>query len=144
MLLREALRSLAFPLAGSAVLTAFALAQVPFSKGLLRAPSTPFDRSASGWIAPAYRLLSAASSVIPTNSSVTVRTEPPSPVLETHLHRFAVALLPNRRLLPGAIWDVPTPELAQQAEFLIIRGPKPADPQGALILQTPDGTVWRR
>ncbi len=53
------------------------------------------------------------------------------------------ALLPGRKVLAAAIWDTPT-HSEDQADFLIIVGPKPATSPGSLVLETPAGSVWRR
>ena len=130
-------------LGGAAALTVLAITRLPPLPDLLRAPSTPLDRSASAATAPAWRLLRRASSVIPPGASVAPLSEPRNAVRETFLHREAVALLPGRKVIPAALWYVPT-HTEYQAEFLLVIGPKPASPPGDLLLETPDGTVWRR
>jgi hypothetical protein len=133
------------PLAGSAILVAFAVASLPWSVGILRKPLTPFDLSGADSVAPGYALLRSAAAVIPPGASVVARTEPPNADQETYFHRFAVALLPGRRVLPTAVYGQFTdPRGWRDAAFQIVVGPRPADPPGELALDTPWGSVWRR
>ena len=133
------------PLAGAALLAGFSIAALPFSRGLFRAPRTPFDESDPAFTVPAWVLLQRAQPLIPPGSSVVVRSEPPDATRDTSLHRFAVALLPGRTILPAALWSVPTaPELLADAEYTIVVGPGPSPPPGRLVLEIPEGTLWRR
>ena len=96
-------------------------------------------------VAPGYALLAAAARVIPDGASVVVKTEPPNAVQETWYHRIAVALLPGRRPRPAASYGQPlSPDLWEDAEYLVLVGKRPSRPPGEPILETPDGTVWRR
>jgi hypothetical protein len=141
---RESVR-LAAPLLGAGLLTAFALSTVPFSASPLARPRTPFDRSASSSVAPGFALLTAARSVLPDDAALVTRTEPRNAVQETYYHRFALALLPGRRVLPAAAYGVFTPESAwSSARYVVVVGPRPASLPGALLLETPEGSVWRR
>jgi hypothetical protein len=55
-----------------------------------------------------------------------------------------VALLPGRRALPAAYDDRPAlPEVWRGAEFVVVVGGRPAAAPGELLLETPEGTVWR-
>jgi hypothetical protein len=36
------------------------------------------------------------------------------------------------------------PEVWKDAQYMIVVGPRPVPPPGTLVLETPDGTVWRR
>jgi hypothetical protein len=130
-------------LGGAAVLTVLSAVQLPSPRQLLRAPSTPFDRTSTASAAPEFRLLLESASAIPTGASVCVVAEPRDPQHETWLHRAAIGLLPGRRVIPAALWDIPTNE-ESQAEFRIVAGRKPSVAPGELVLQTPAGTVWRR
>jgi hypothetical protein len=129
-------------LGGAAILTALALARLPRSPDLFRAPSTPFDRSSPD-AAALYRLFQAAAAVIPSGATVAPLSQPRHPVRETELHREAVALLPGRKVIPAALWDQPTGREAQ-ADYLIVAGPRPSPPPGMLLAETPRGSVWRR
>jgi hypothetical protein len=132
-------RSVLASLAGAAVLAAFSIAALPFSRGLLRAPRTPYGESAD-WV-----LLSGAGPLIPPGSSVLIRAEPPDPVKDSYLHRFGVSLLPGRRIVPAALWGVATPpDIQLGAEYEVVVGSRPEPPPGELLLQIPEGTVWRR
>jgi hypothetical protein len=132
-------RGVVLPLVGSVVLTAFSIAALPFSQGLFRAPRTPYGES------PAWTLLRRADPLIPHGTSVLVRVEPPDPVNDTHLHRFGVGLLPGRKIVPAALWDVPAPpEVRREAEYEIVVGKMPQPPPGQLLLEMPEGTIWRR
>lgn len=125
---------------------AFALASLPWSADLLRRPRTPFDNSAAGpAVASGYVLLRNAGASIPEGSTVVVQTEPRDSVRESYFHRFAVALLPGARVLPAAFYGQPAdPSVFRDAEFVIVVGIKPAVPPGELLLDTPEGSVWRR
>jgi hypothetical protein len=129
-------------LAGAVVLTALAIVKLPRFSDLVHAPSTPFDRSAPE-AAAVYRLFQAAAAVIPPGASVAPLWQPRHPMRETELHRQAVALLPGRRVIPAALWDVPTGREAE-AEFLVVAGPRPSPAPGTLLAETPRGSVWRR
>jgi len=142
------LRSTAAPvllaLLGSALLAALALWHVPWKQGFVR-PRTLYDHSSARALAPAYALLTAAALGIPQGASVVVRAQPPDATMETWYHRFAVALLPGRRVLPSAFYlGFTAPELWQEAEYLVVVGPRPSPEPGQLLFETPDGTVWLR
>jgi hypothetical protein len=138
-------RSVLLSLAGSAVLTAFSIATLPFSRGLFHAPRTPYGDVGTDFTAPAWILLSSAVSLIPGGAAVLPRSEPPDPTTDTYLHRFAVGLLPGRRIVPAARWMVPSePEETRSAEYEIVLGRAPSPPPGRLLLEIPEGTVWRR
>jgi hypothetical protein len=133
------------PLAGSAVLAAFAVASLPWEAGILRKPLTPFDLSAADSVAPGYALLRAAALFVPRDGSVVTCTEPRDPVRESYFYRFTVALLPGRRVLPTAIYGkFMDPGGWRDAAFQIVVGARPAEPPGDLLLDTPWGSVWRR
>jgi hypothetical protein len=127
---------------GAAALILLSIARLPTPPALFRAPSTPFDLSAPSRVSN-YLLVSEAAAVIPRGVSVSPVSEPRDPVKETSLHREAVGLLPGRKVLPAAIWDVAT-DLGDRAEFVIVAGRRPATPPGGLLLETPRGSVWRR
>ncbi len=141
---RSGIASLVILVVGAAALVSLSVARLPPLRALRQASATPFDRSGSQTAIPVFALLSRIAPNVPDSASVAVRSEPRDPVQETFLHRAAVALLPGRRVLPAARWDMPTPELEAQAEFLIIRGPRPTPAPGTLILETPQGSLWRR
>ena len=139
------LRRELLPLIGSAVLTAFSIAALPFSRGLFRVPRTPFDSSEAVSTSPAFVLLQRASSLIPQGASVVIRSEPPDANSDSYLHRFGVALLPGRKILPVALWGVPTPpDVTRDAEYEIVLGRAPSPEPGRLLIEIPEGTVWRR
>ncbi len=132
------------PLLGAALLVAFALASLPWGENLFQRPRTLFDRSASRAVAPGYALVAAAAALVPAGATVVVRTEPRDAVAETYYYRFADALLPGRRALPAAIYgQFSPPELSRDAEYVLIVGLRPSAPPGRLLLETPEGTVWR-
>ena len=129
-------------LGGAALLTALAIVRLPRFPDLVHAPSTPFDRSAPD-TAAVFRLFQMAAAVIPPGGSVAALWQPRHPVRETELHRQAVALLPGRRVIPAALWDVPTGREGE-AEFFVVAGPRPSPAPGTLLAETPQGSVWRR
>jgi hypothetical protein len=125
-------------LAGSAVLAGFSVAALPFSHGLFRAPRTPYGDSAV-WV-----LLRSAEPLIPPGASVLIRVEPPNLTDDSYFHRFGVGLLPGRRIVPAALWGVPTPaDLQAEAGYEVVVGEKPQSAPGRLLLEIPEGTVWR-
>jgi hypothetical protein len=130
-------------LAGAAILTALATAKLPHFPEALRAPSTPFDRNPAPGAAADYKLFQEAAAVVPSGASVAALSEPRNAVRETSLHRMAVALLPGRKVLPAALWNIPT-HLEDQADFLIVASGNPAPPPGRRLLETPWGSVWQR
>ncbi|MEP6993538.1 MAG: hypothetical protein ABI968_03375 [Acidobacteriota bacterium] len=133
------------PLAGSAILVGCALASLPWRDGVLRRPRTPFDRSAARAVAPGYALLRDAAAVIPAGAALVALTEPRDPIQETYYYRFAVTLLPQRRVLPAAQYGAfVDPGTWKDAGFWILVGGKPVEPPGELLLETPEGSVWRR
>ena len=126
------------------MLVACALASLPWNENLFRRPRTPFDRSSARAVAPGYALVAAAAALVPAGATVVVRTEPRDAVAETYYHRFADALLPGRRALPAAFYgEFSPPELSRGAEYVLIVGQRPSAPPGRLLLETPEGTVWR-
>jgi hypothetical protein len=138
-------RSLLLPLAGSAILAAFSIAALPFSRGLFRVPRTPYDASGPSFTAPAWLLMQRADALVPRGASVVVRIEPPDPGTDSYLHRFAVALLPGRRIVPAALWGIPTePAPVREADYEIVVGRLPPAPAGRLVLESPEGTIWKR
>jgi hypothetical protein len=132
-------------LAGSAILAGFSIAALPFSRGLFHVPRTPYDASEATFTVPAWILLQRASEVVPREASVVVRVEPPDATNDSYLHRFAVALLPGRKIVPAALWSVPTaPEVLREADYEIVVGKAPPSPAGQLVLSIPEGSVWKR
>jgi hypothetical protein len=122
-------------LLGAAILAAYSVAALPWAS-LGRRPRTPFDASASGpAVASGYVLLRSAAGLIPHGSSVVIVTAPRDPIRDGYFHRFGIALLPQARILPAGSAD---------AEFVIVVGPHSGKPPGELLLDTPEGSVWRR
>jgi hypothetical protein len=137
--------SLLLSVAGSAILAGFSVAALPFSRGLFHMPRTPYDGSAPDSSTGAYVLLQRAEALIPRDASVVARAEPPDATTDTYLHRFAVALLPGRKIVPAALWSVPTdPAVLREADYEIVVGKPPPSPAGRLVLSTPEGSVWKR
>jgi hypothetical protein len=138
-------RAVLVSLLGSAVLAGFSIATLPFSRGLFHAPRTPYDASEADFVAPAWVLLRRADPLIPAGASVLFRSGSPDPNTDTYLHRFAVALLPGRRIVPAARWGVPSPPAdLELAEYEIVLGRSPSSPPGRRLLETAEGTIWRR
>jgi len=138
-------RAIFLPLVGSAVLVAFSIAALPFSRGLFRVAQTPYDASDAAFTRPAWIVLSRADPLVPRGAAVLIRTEPPDPTNDMYLHRFGIALLPGRRIVPAALWGVPTPpDIVRDAEYEIVVGQTPSLRPGRLLLQISEGSVWRR
>jgi hypothetical protein len=131
-------------LIGGVLMTFFAKERLPSHRVWLTAPQTPFDRSGIPSMRDSYLLLSKAAAIVPRGATVLMRTEPDNSIADGSLIRHAVALLPGRRVLPAAIWNVPTPQLEREAEYLVLLGSRPALPPGRLLLETSEGSVWQR
>lgn len=132
-------------LAGAALWTGLSVARLPPPTEILRLPATPVDRTRSARDAvPVFLFLQHAAPAVPRGATATVVAEPRDAVVETSLHGAGVALLPGRRVFPGAQWDVFTPGYESQADYVLVFGPTPAAPPGRLLLVVPGGTVWRR
>ena len=96
-------------------------------------------------MAPGYALLRNAALVVPRDASVVTCTEPRDPIRESYFYQFTVSLLPGRRVLPAAIYGkFMHPGDWRDAAFQIVVGGKPAEPPGELLLDRPEGSVWRR
>jgi hypothetical protein len=119
------------PLAGAALLAALSVWGLWRTTGL-RPPRTLIDRSTPA-LAPGCGLLTDAARIVPEHASFAVRTDPRNARLEDWYLRFGVGLLPGRRGVPG-----------DEADFILVVGPRPREALGELVLETPDGTVWRR
>jgi hypothetical protein len=140
--LRSTDDAVAIALIGAAVLAALSLKSVPWKKGF--APATPFDNSAP-FLSPGYALLRDSAAAIPPGASVVTRAEPPDAGFESHYYRLGLALLPGRRVLPSAYFDMFTaPEVWREADYRIVVGKRPPPSEDALVLETPEGTVWKR
>jgi hypothetical protein len=138
-------RALLLPLIGSAILAAFSVAALPFSRGLFRTAQTPYDTSDARFIVPSWIVLTRAAPLVPPGVAVLVRTEPPDPTNDTYLHRYGNALLPGRKIVPAALWGSPTsPDVVRGAKYEIVVGQMPPLPPGRLLLQISEGSVWRR
>ena len=132
-------------LAGSAILAGFSVAALPFSRGLFRVPRTPYDANEASFLAPDWILLQRAAEIVPRDASVVVRGEPPDATNDSYLHRFAVGLLPGRKIVPAAVWSVPTaPEALREADYEIVVGKASPPPASRLVLSIPEGSVWKR
>jgi hypothetical protein len=138
-------RAIFLPLIGSAILTAFSIGALPFSRGLFRVAQTPYDASDATGAPGVWTLLAHADLLIPRGASVLIRTEPPDPTNDSYLHRFGIALLPGRKIVPAALWGVPTsPDIVREAEYEVVVGRPPTVRPGRLLLQISEGSVWRR
>jgi hypothetical protein len=133
------------PIVGSAVLTALSIAALPFSRGLFRVAQTPYDAGDAVSVVPGFILLRRADSLILRGASVVARSGSSDPTADTYLHRFAVGLLPGRKIVPAALWGVATgPGPLREADYEIVVGQRPPAPVGRLVLAIPEGTVWKR
>jgi hypothetical protein len=142
---RNQLPRLALVVVGAAVLVAHGIVRLPKRASLLELSNTPIDNSGNNDSAPRFRLLTEAARVVPRGASVFVGCTAPDSNRESYFYRFAVALLPERRVLPASLEGVAvTPSLEPQADFVVLLGARPAAPPGTLVRETPDGTVWRR
>ena len=140
---RRASRLTTTALAGAAALLLATLARLPSPLALFHPPQTPYDRS-KRHLASAFVLLTQARAVVPAGASVAVTSEPADAALDTDTHHLGVALLPGRLVIPAALWGTPRPDLARQAEYVVVIGKTPAAPQGDRLLACVEGTVWRR
>ena len=134
---------LAILLVGAIFMAVLSVRKLPGFRDLLHFPASPFDRC-DPVAAPAFIFLQTAASQVPPGESATVMTEPRDAARESSLFGICVALLPGRRLLPAAQWSVFTPELSEDAHYLIVFGPQPAAQPGTLVHGDSRGTVWKR
>jgi hypothetical protein len=130
-------------LAGAALPLLAMLASLPSPLALFHPPQTPYDRS-KRHLVPAFVLLTEARSLVPAGASVTVTSEPPDPALDTDAHHMGVALLPGRLVIPAALFGSARPDLARQAEYVVVVGGTPTAPPGDRLLTRKEGTLWRR
>ncbi|MEP6768190.1 MAG: hypothetical protein ABJC61_05940 [Acidobacteriota bacterium] len=132
-------------LLGAGAVAVWSFARLPPPRDLFQPASTPFDRTDSKMTAgAAFHFLSKAAPAVPPGAVAVAVTEPRNAAREGALHGAAVALLPGRRVLPGAQWDVFTPEYEAQAEYVLVLGPAPASSPGTLLFEGAGGSVWKR
>ncbi len=131
-------------LLGAGALAVWSLARLPPLPEIFRPASTPFERTHSKATAGAFHFLSNAAPAVPAGAVAVAVTEPRDAAREGALHGAAVALLPGRRVLPGAQWNLFTPEYEAQAEYVLILGPPPAASPGTLLFEGAGGSVWKR
>lgn len=132
-------------LAGSLTMLAYGIHRLPAARALLRLPRTPIDNSRIHDSAAEYRLLLDAGPFVPENATVLIQSATGDVERDTFLHRFGVALLPGRKVVPAVVDErrVP-PALEASADYLVIHGRGARVTDGVLLLETNDGTVWRR
>jgi hypothetical protein len=123
---------------------AVCLLQVPAPSRWLRQDATPFDNGPTASVAPAFDLLLSAATVVPDGALVLARSAVPDPRADTYLHRAAVALLPDRQVLPAAISFGRETGLETRAEFVVVLGQLDSYPDFDRVLATRYGSVWRR
>jgi hypothetical protein len=131
-------------LLAAAVLAVAGIARLSWRRGFWPT-ATPFDRWPSASAAIDFRFLSEVADRVPAGAAVVALTNPPDLEHDFYLHAFAVALLPGRRVLAGAMWGASRREEAlRQARYVLIVGSRPEPPPGTPILELPAGSVWRR
>jgi len=120
-------------IAGAALNVAYAFYRLPPLGECVRLSATPLDRSGISDSAPDYALLVSAAEIVPPGARVAIRTTWGDRGRDAILFRFAVALLPGRRIVAGT-WD---------GEYVILRGD--GSLSGAELLRKfAAGSVWRR
>ena len=124
---------------GSLVLAAAAIHHTPPPRLSLAPSETPFDNGPARAVAPAFALLRTAAVAIPPGATVLAREEPANPTADTYFHRAAVALLPDKVVLPAAVWFRPTHPKEQPA-YVILLGEVADLPGFSLLLRTPSGS----
>jgi hypothetical protein len=133
------------PIVGSLILTAYGVLRLPHGSAGLRLANTPFDHSDARDAAPRWRLLIEAGRVVPHGASVCVVSANRDGQTDTYLHRIGVALLPERRVLAAALQGVAVqPDPEPLADYVVVVGRRPVESHGSLLLEIPEGTVWRR
>lgn len=134
----------ALALAAALILVAYGFCRLPRWPELFRLPRTPLDHSRIHDSSAQFRLLLEAARVVPPGATVVMRGAQADARKDAFLHRFAVALLPGRRVLPAAVPGAPvSPSDEPGAEYVVILGPLRESVSGDLIAATPDGTIWR-
>lgn len=134
--------SVLFPAA--LLMTAVCLLQVPAPSRWIREDATPFDNGPTASVASAYDLLRNAATVVPDGARVLARTAVSDPRADTYLHRAAVALLPDRQVLPAAISFDRGTGFETRADFVVVLGQLDSYPGFERVLATRHGSVWRR
>ena len=98
---------------------------------------TPLDHSGIRDSAGYYSLLLDAAVIVPSGARVAVLTSSGNAGRDAVLYRFAVALVPGRRIVEG--W---TPARAT-ADYVVIAGPGGSLADAQLLLTDERGSVWR-
>ena len=133
---------IAIAVCGSLLLIAVLLTRLPWGRDEFRLPATPLDRTRSRFMAPGYLLLLESASRIPPGASVAV-VGPADALTHDLFWRFAVALLPDRRILPDSVGADPEHATPAGADYLVLWGPASPTSHGTLLLSEPQGSVWR-
>ena len=112
---------------------------------LVGGPRTPFDPSAASAVASGYVLLPAAAAAIPRGPSVVVRAEPRDPIARrTSTASRSRCCRAAARCRPAFYGAFRAAEFRRDAEYVVVVGPGPRRRPGRLLLDTPEGSVWRR
>ena len=127
---------------GAAILGAganlgYAIYRLPPLRECTSLSRTPLDHSGIGDSADYYSLLLDAAVLVPSGARVAVLTSSGNAGRDFVFYRFAVALLPGRRIAAG--W---TDERAA-AEYVVLAGAGVSLPGARLLLTDPRGSVWR-
>jgi hypothetical protein len=129
---------------GFLALVVMGILEIPPPRAWSETVKSPFSWGPYASVGPAYRLLLEAGSVVPRGSTVVARSEPPNVVADTYFFRAAVALLPDRQVLPAAIWFRTPTDNESRASYLIVLGKGPPPPGFGKVFESPRGSVWKR
>lgn len=125
-------------------MTALCVQEIPWSSSRGSGPATPFDLGPVSSVGPAFGLLEAAADMIPRGAVVLARKDPPNAVADTYFFRGAIALLPERVVLPAAISFRDNTANELQADFVILLGATDRYRNYRLLYKNRDGSIWRR
>jgi hypothetical protein len=128
-------------IAGALANLAYAIHRLPAWEDCFRLSKTPLDHSRVHGDAPDYSLLLDAASVVPAGSRVLVRTAAGDASRDAVLFRFAVGLLPGRRIVATAPGS-PAGAMDAEADYVVLRGSgRVADAD--LLRSDERGSLWK-
>jgi hypothetical protein len=129
-------------LVGALANLAYATHRLPAWPECFHFSRTPLDHSAVHGDSPDYSLLADAQEVIPAGARVLVRTASENRARDAVLFRFAVALLPGRRIVaatPGTSAGV----VPAEAEYVVLHGAGGRVPDAELLRSDERGSIWK-
>ena len=128
---------LAVALVGAGASLGYSVYRLPPLRECTSLSRTPLDHSGIRDSADYYSLLLNAAAIVPSGARVAVLTSSGNAERNTVLYRFAVALLPGRRIEAG--WT----DARAAADYVVFAGPGGSLADARLLLTDERGSVWR-